>query len=120
MGFSPYFLMYGRKPHLPIDVSLGLAPNSVAMPTSTTYVQKLRDCIRRAHRKADWIQQKEVWCHNQNYDKCSRAVALKEGVTVLVCVTTSRDDRDTKLVGEQGKYSGTVAISQFASLHGMP
>ena len=58
------------------------------MPTSTQYVKKLRECIRWAHRKADQFHQKEVWHHKQNYDKCSRAVALKEGDTVLVHVTT--------------------------------
>ena len=83
MGFSSYFLMYGGQPHLPIDVTLGLAPNSVTVPTSTKYVQKLRECIRWAHRKADQFQQKETWYHKQNYDKC-RAVALKEGDTVHV------------------------------------
>ena len=25
-GFSPYFLMFGRQPHCPVDVTLGLAP----------------------------------------------------------------------------------------------
>ena len=88
MGFSPYCLMYGRQPHLPIDVTLGLAPNLVATPTSTKYVHKLRECIRWTHRKADQFQQKEAWCHQQIYDKFSRAVALKEGDTVLVNVTT--------------------------------
>ena len=28
-GFSPYFLMFGRQPHLPINVTLGLAPQTI-------------------------------------------------------------------------------------------
>ena len=56
--FSPYFLMYGRQPLLPIDIALGLAPNLVATPTSTKYVQKIRECVRWAHRNADLFQQK--------------------------------------------------------------
>ena len=87
-GFSPYFLMYGRQPKLPIDITLGLAPNSVAMPTSTKYVQKIRECIKWAHRKANLFHQKEAWYHKHNYDKCSRAVALRAEDTVLVHVTT--------------------------------
>ena len=49
-GFSPYFLVYGRQHHLPIDFALGLDPNLVALPTSTKYVQKIRECIRWAIR----------------------------------------------------------------------
>ena len=30
-GFSPYFLMYGRKPCLPIGITLGLATNLIVM-----------------------------------------------------------------------------------------
>ena len=88
MSFSLYFLMYGRQPHLPIDVTLGLAPNLVTMPTSNKYVQKLREHIRWAHRKADQFQEKEAWCHKQNYDRSIREVALKEVDMVLVHVTT--------------------------------
>ena len=87
MAFSPYFLMYGWQPHLPINVTLGLVTTLVTTPTSTKYVQRLRECIRCAHRKANQFQQKEVWHHKQNYDRCSRAVALREGDTVLVHVT---------------------------------
>ena len=32
-GFGPYYLMYGRQPQLPVDVTLGLAPHSIMMPT---------------------------------------------------------------------------------------
>ena len=39
-GFSPYFLMFGRQPHLPINVTLGLAPCTVTEPNTSTFVQK--------------------------------------------------------------------------------
>ena len=87
-GFSPYFLMYGKTTQLSIDVTLRLTPNSVATPTSTWYIQKLREHIRWAHSQADLFQQKEAWHHKQNYDKCSKAVALRMGDTVLIHVTT--------------------------------
>ena len=35
MGFSPYFLTYRRQPQLPINVTLGLTPRLITMPTST-------------------------------------------------------------------------------------
>ena len=86
-GFSPYFLMYRRQPWLPIDFTLGLTLKLITAPTSTKYVQKLRDCIRWTHRKANLFQQKEVQHHKWNYDKCSKAVSLRMGKTVLVHVT---------------------------------
>ena len=91
MGFSPYYLMYRRQPHLPTDVTLGPTPRSITMPTSTKYVQKLRERIKWTHRKANPFQQKETWCHKHNYDKPSKAVSLRMGYTVLVHVTTFKD-----------------------------
>ena len=44
-GFSPYFLMYRRQPQLPINVTLRLTPRLMTAPTSTKYVQKLREAL---------------------------------------------------------------------------
>ena len=79
--------MYGRQLHFPIDVNLVLAQNSVATPTSTKYMQKIRVHVRWTHWEANLFQQKAVQHYKQNYDKHSRAVALKGRGTVLVCVT---------------------------------
>ena len=87
MGFSPYFLMYGRQPQLPISVILRLTMKSITVPISTKYIQKLREHIRWTYRKADLFQQKEAQHHKHNYDKWSKAVFLRMGDTVLVCVT---------------------------------
>ena len=82
--------MYGRQPQFPIDVALGLAPNLVAVPTSTKYIQKIRKCMRWAHKKANIFQQKEVWHPKQNYDNHNRAVALRARDMALIHVTASK------------------------------
>ena len=87
-GFSPYYLMYGRKPHLPVDVALNLAPETTTAPDTTKFIQKMREHTKWAWKKAKTFQAKEAKSHKCNYDKCSRAVALEVGDMVLVHVTT--------------------------------
>ena len=68
-GFSPYYLMFGRQPHLLIDVTLGLAPRTTMEPSTTKFVQKLREWNRWAHEKAEAFQAKEAKRHKHSYDK---------------------------------------------------
>ena len=39
-GFSPYFLMYGHHPWLPIDIEFGGTHVDIAGPTHEHYVKK--------------------------------------------------------------------------------
>ena len=77
--FSPYYLMFGRQPHLPVDVALGLVPCTITEPNTTKFVQKLREQNKWAHEKAEAFQAKEAKRHKHNYDKKGRAVALEVG-----------------------------------------
>ena len=86
-GFSPYFLMFGRQHHLPVDIALGLAPHTITDPNATKFVQKLREHARWAHSKAEAFQAKEAQRHKHSYDKKERGAALEVGDTVLVCIT---------------------------------
>ena len=80
--------MFGRQPHLPVDVALGLAPHTIMEPNTTKFIQKLREHTKWAHEKAEAFQAKEALRHKCNYDRRSRAVALEVGDMVLVHVTT--------------------------------
>ena len=79
--------MFGRQCHLPIDVAHGLAPHTIMGPNTTKFIQKLRECTKWAHEKAEVFQAKEAQRHKCNYDKRSRDAALEVGNTVLVHVT---------------------------------
>ena len=83
MGFSPYYLMFGRQPHLPIDVALGLAPRTITESNTTKFIQKLREQNRWAHEKAEAFQAKEAKRHKQTYNKRGKAAALEVGDTVF-------------------------------------
>ena len=112
--------MYDRQPQLPTDGILGITPKSIPMPTFTKYIQKLRDCIRWAHRKANLFQQKEAWYHKQNYDKCNKAVSLRMGDTVLVHITTFKcRHKIQSRWGEQSVCGGMAALFKLTSICGM-
>ena len=88
IGFSPYFLMFGRQRCLPVDLALGLAPCTIMQPNTSKFVQKIREHARWAQRKAEAFQTKEAQRQKCNYDRGGRAAALEVRDTVLVHVTT--------------------------------
>ena len=103
-GFSPYYLMFGRQPCLPVDVVLGLAPCTIMEPNTSKFIQKLRECTKWAHEKAEAFQTKEAQRHKQNYDKRSRIAALEVGDMVLVHVTTFKGHHKMEDRWENRKY----------------
>ena len=80
--------MYRRQPHLPVDVTLGLAPHTITESNTSKFVPKMRECARQAQRKAEAFKAKEAQRHKHNYNRRSKAAALEVRDTVLVHVTT--------------------------------
>ena len=58
-GFSLYFLMFGRQPHLSIDFTLGLAPQNITEPNTTKFMQKIWECTEWAQKKVEAFQAEE-------------------------------------------------------------
>ena len=75
------------NPNSPLTSPSEFPPKLIDVPTSSKYIQKLRDHIKWAHKKADLFQQKKAQCHKWNYDRCCKAVSFRMGDMAIVCVT---------------------------------
>ena len=83
-GFSPYFLMYGRYPRLPIDIEFGVTQPNWTTPSQKIYAEKLRQRLKWAYETARVHNEKESKRHKQYYDRKFKCMVLKEGDLVLV------------------------------------
>ena len=84
-AFSPYFLMFGRTPKLPLDIELGVT--LVEKQTShQSYAQKLYSKLQWAYQKAQKNNKKESECHKRYYNQKMRYMKLKPDDLVMVQV----------------------------------
>ena len=76
--YSPYFLMFGRHPRLPIDVEFGLSkPNYKDNSSKSRYVQKLRRRLNYAFQKASKYSEQQAQKYKSSYDKSMKALNCK-------------------------------------------
>ena len=83
--YSPYFLMFGRQPRLPVDFEMELPVDILGDNCSKTrYVQKLKQRLNFAYKKAKEISQKQAQKYKSSYDRKAKGSQLKENDIVLV------------------------------------
>ena len=84
-GFSPYYLLFGMEPRLPVDVEFGLQRESrKGSLGKSNYVSQLKRRLRFAHKKAKHMAKRQQAKHRELYDKKCRGAELEVGDLVLV------------------------------------
>ena len=84
-GYSPFFLMFGRHPRLPVDVAFGIhrAGNGVTFSKSK-YVDRLQRRLAHAYKTAKTFTDKESSRQKALFDKRSKDLRLEPGDLCLV------------------------------------
>jgi hypothetical protein len=83
-GYSPYYLMTGRRPRLPVDFYFPSHPSPQKLRKISTYIKELKERLLAAHKDAQALSIKEAERQKRYYDQKLRAVVLKQGDLVLV------------------------------------
>ena len=82
-GFTPYHLMFGRKPRLALEVALDIVSEQEPKDYSQ-YVADLKSSLDEAYKLAQRKSDKSRQHQKAEYDKKVRAANLQEGDRVLV------------------------------------
>ena len=84
-GYSPYYLLFGRRPRIPVDYlfpTLRDSPHQTKMEVSVVAMQKR---LKEAFTVAEHLTSEEVAKQCHYYDRKAGAVALQPGDVVMVC-----------------------------------
>ena len=83
-GYSPYYLLFNRRPRIPVDYlfpTLRDSPHQTKMEVSVAAMQKR---LKEAFTVARHLTSEEVATQCHYYDRKARAVALQPGDVVMV------------------------------------
>lgn len=83
-GFSPYELMFGRQPRLPIDIAFGLPLNKKQPHSHSQYVKLLKSHLEESYQIAIQNSRKVADKNKKRFDKVVRESTLDIGDRVLV------------------------------------
>ena len=106
-GYSPYYLMFGQRPRLPIDLLFPTRREHNLTCTIDEYVETLYRHLRKSVKIAQDSALKEVLWQKRLYDRKVGAIELRSGDHVLVKLDTFRGQWQ-KLKNQWGSDLHTV------------
>ena len=109
-GYSPFYLMFGRRPRLPVDLYFPTRRTDHVKST-LKHVADLRDRLVAAYEAARAVSQAEANRQKIIYDRRTSAPVLKPGDTVLISADGFRGKRKLKARWDDQVYEviGQVA-----------
>ena len=109
-GYSPYYLLFGRRPRIPVDYlfpTLHDSPHQTKMEVSVTAMQRR---LKEAFAVARHLTSEEAAKQCRYYDRKAGAVALQPGDVVMVCTDGFVGKRKVK---DQWEDGGFIVESQL-------
>ena len=103
-GYSPYFLLFGRKARMPVDYLFPTLHDSSHQTKMEVSVVAMQKRLKEAFAVARYLTSQEAvrqWCY---YDHKAGAVALQPGDVVMVCTNGFVDKRKVKDWWEDGGF----------------
>lgn len=83
-GFSPYELMFGRQPRLPLDLAFGMPREGISQTSHSQYVQHLKSHLKESYEVATCNALKLAERNKVRFDKRVTESTLEVGDHVLV------------------------------------
>ena len=83
-GFSPFYLVFGREPRLPIDCILPIAPNKTNRKSYDKFVKEWKQSMRDAYQIVQQNIEKAGKANKKRYDGKAKSVQIAVGDKVLV------------------------------------
>ena len=84
-GYSPYFLLFGRKARMPVDYLFPTLHDSPHQTKMEVYVAAMQKRLKEAFAVARHLTSQEAAKQRCYYDRKAGAVALQPGDVVMVC-----------------------------------
>ena len=97
-GYSPFFLLFGREAHLPIDTIIPVDSPKLGNKSYQQFVKQWKDAMQEAFKIAISNSQKQNAYNKKQYDKKVKYVDIQVGDRVLI-----KNDKDEKGVGRKLK-----------------
>ena len=87
-GNSPYYLMFGREPCIPVDRIFNVTypdTNPTTTQNYNDYVFKIKERLEWVYKTAQTHNKKDAACQKQYYDRKSHCIEIIPEDMVLVC-----------------------------------
>ena len=95
-GYSPHYLMFGRRPCLPVDFFFPTIDVNIRCHQVPTYIEEVLVHFKAAYTEAQHQSNSKADRQKHNYDRATSTVQLMPGDTVLKKVDAFQGKRKVK------------------------